>query len=28
VLNFPDHREFLADIPATVAEKTFQVYQW
>ena len=28
VLNFPDHREFLADIPATVTEKTFQVYQW
>ena len=27
-LNFPDHRDFLDDIPPTVMEKSLQVYQW
>jgi hypothetical protein len=27
-LNFPDHREFLGDIPAKVVERSLQVYQW
>jgi hypothetical protein len=27
-LNFPDHRDFLEDIPAKGVEKSFQLYQW
>ena len=28
VLNFPDQREFLENIPVAATEKTLQVYQW
>jgi hypothetical protein len=27
-LNFPEHRDFLGDIPPKVIEKSLQVYQW